>query len=84
MHGHVRRTAVQCVSVLTAAGYLLAPAGMTRDCKVPALVQAWLSMPGNTDKRCAGVERKTLVAQLIYLQPEKTEKQAETPTGTTT
>ena len=39
---HVRRTAVQCVSVLTAAGYLLAPADMRRP-EVEAVVQDWVN-----------------------------------------
>jgi hypothetical protein len=44
---HVRRAAVQCVSVLTAAGYLLAPADM-RDSRVKDLMQDWINKnPGH-------------------------------------
>jgi hypothetical protein len=77
MHGHVRRTAVQCVSVLSAAGFLLAPAGMTRDHRLVAVVQDWVDV-NDLEERCSGADRLDLIAQLRDLKPTLSEIQART------
>jgi hypothetical protein len=50
---------------------------MTLPDEVPAVVQTWLDVPGNMDKRCEGDEKKALVYKLRELQPEKNETQAK-------
>ena len=79
MHGHVRRTAVQCVSVLTAAGFLLAPAGMPSgtpmDPRAVDVVRTWVDS-NHPKARCGGQDRLELMRQLMDIDPFLTEDRA--------
>ena len=69
--GHMRRTAVQCVSVLTAAGYRLAPADMApRPPEITSLMQDWVSQDPRTESK--GSKRSALVAKMRQYLPHLT------------
>jgi hypothetical protein len=75
----VRRTAVQCVSVLSAAGFLLAPAGMPRGKPTNPLAVAMMRMwvEQNEGERCRGQDRKNLRDRLMGFDSTLSKKSAD-------